>query len=141
MVFIGFYATGMQRIAIEQPLKTYRLSLFPFKTDYSNLGLANMQTGLGQHANWTCPTNVYHGSLFRNVLQIMNKTIEVAGEVIIMAPTNQQNCLFYRKKPGLKQLIPSFCTTYKRLLVFCRKVFLSFEINSAYVGKPSSAFA
>ena len=46
MVFIGFYATGMQRIAIEQPLKTYRLSLFPFKTDYSNLGLANMQTGL-----------------------------------------------------------------------------------------------
>ena len=66
----------------------------------------------------------------------MNQTIEVVGEGIVMAPTNEYNYLFYRKKPCLKLRIPSFYTTYKRLLLFCRKVFLSFEINNAYVGKP-----
>ena len=68
----------------------------------------------------------------------MNKTIEVVGEGIVMVPTNEYNYLFYRKKSRLNLLIPSFYTIYKRLLLFCRKVFLSFEIKNVYVGKPAS---
>ena len=82
------------------------------------------------------PKDSYLIVFFRKTRQIIIESGGLDGENPAFLPIINQKQVLYRKKSSLNGLFPLFHTTYKRLLLFCRKVFLSFEINNAYVGKP-----